>query len=42
MVRHTHEVLGGLHGLLVATQSVESSSRGFALTGEESYRVSFR
>ena len=41
-VRHTYEVLGGLDGLLAATQSVESSSRGFALTGAESYLATFQ
>ncbi len=41
-VRHTHEVLEGLEGLLAATQSVESSARGFALTGEASYLPAFQ
>jgi PAS domain S-box-containing protein len=36
-VRHTHEVLENLQGLLFAMKSIESSSRGFVLTGEESY-----
>src|SRR5450755_2158508 len=36
-VRHTHEVLEGLHNLLFAMESVESSTRGFILTGKESY-----
>jgi CHASE3 domain sensor protein len=40
-VRHTHEVLGQLHDLLSAMQSVESSYRGFALTGKESYVESY-
>jgi len=41
-VRHTHEVLGNLQDLLLAAQSFESSYRGFALTGEESYLESYR
>ncbi len=41
-VRHTHEVLESLQGLLAATQSVESSARGFALTGEASYLTTFQ
>ncbi len=41
-VRHTHEVLESLQGLLAATQSVESSARGFALTGEASYLPTFQ
>jgi PAS domain S-box-containing protein len=36
-VRHTYEVLEKLQNLLAATQSIESSYRGFALTGKESY-----
>ena len=36
-VRHSHEVLDNLQELLFAMQSIESSSRGFALTGEEPY-----
>ena len=34
-VAHTHEVLEVLQGLLVAAQRVESSTRGFALTGAD-------
>jgi diguanylate cyclase (GGDEF)-like protein/PAS domain S-box-containing protein len=34
-VRHTHEILKNLNGLLFAIATVDSSSRGFALTGEE-------
>jgi len=41
-VRHTHEVLENLQDLLLAAQSFESSYRGFALTGEESYLESYR
>jgi PAS domain S-box-containing protein len=41
-VRHTHEVLENLQNLLGAMQSIESSYRGFALTGEESYLESYR
>jgi diguanylate cyclase (GGDEF)-like protein/PAS domain S-box-containing protein len=35
-VRHTHEVLENLEGLLYAMRSIESSNRGFALTDNES------
>ncbi len=41
-VRHTHEVLESLQGLISATERVESSYRGFVLTGEESYIRSYR
>jgi PAS domain S-box-containing protein len=41
-VRHTHEVLENLQNLLAEVQSTESSYRGFALTGKESYLVSYR
>jgi PAS domain S-box-containing protein len=41
-VRHTHEVLENLQDLLAAMQSIESSYRGFALTGEEPYLESYR
>ena len=36
-VRHTHEVLEILQDLQLALQSIESSSRGFVLTGIENY-----
>src|ERR1700690_4179715 len=36
-VRHTHEVLEGTQNLNSAVQSVESSYRGFLLTGSDSY-----
>src|ERR1700726_545661 len=36
-VRHTHEVLENLQDLLSAVESIESSDRGFVLTGQESY-----
>jgi len=42
LVRHTHEVLENLQNLLSATGSIESSYRGFALTGAESYLESYR
>jgi len=42
LVRHTHEVLEDLQNLLSATGSIESSYRGFALTGKESYLDSYR
>src|ERR1700722_2565768 len=41
-VRHTHDVLESLEGLRSAVSGVESSSRGFALTGKESYVESCR
>jgi PAS domain S-box-containing protein len=41
-VLHTHEILEELQNSLVAVQSLESSYRGFALTGEESYLQSYR
>jgi PAS domain S-box-containing protein len=41
-VRHTHEVLESLQDLLFAMQGVESSYRGFALTGKDSYLESYR
>jgi PAS domain S-box-containing protein len=41
-VRHTHEVLAGLQDLLLAMKSVEASSRGFVLTGNEAYLESSR
>jgi PAS domain S-box-containing protein len=36
-VQHTHKVLENLHELAFAMQRVESSCRGFLLTGEDSY-----
>jgi PAS domain S-box-containing protein len=41
-VRHTHEVLESLQNLVADMTSIESSDRGFALTGEESYLESYR
>src|SRR6202049_5179669 len=41
-VRHTHEVLEKLQNLVSGVESIESSSRGFVLTGEESYVRSYR
>ena len=35
-VQHTHDVIGDLDGLLFSIESVESSARGFVLTGDES------
>jgi PAS domain S-box-containing protein len=40
-VRHTDQVLEELPELLLASQNIESSSRGFALTGDNSYIESF-
>jgi PAS domain S-box-containing protein len=42
MVRQTHEVLEDLQNLRSAMGSIESSYRGFALTGKESYLDSCR
>jgi PAS domain S-box-containing protein len=41
-VRHTHEVLENLQDLLIASESIESSYRGFVLTGEQSHFESYR
>src|ERR1700730_14461554 len=41
LVRHTHEVLETLQDSLSASQSTESSSRGFALTASDEYVDSF-
>ena len=40
-VRHTHEVIENLQELLLAMEGMESSYRGFALTGKESYLESY-
>jgi PAS domain S-box-containing protein len=41
-VRHTHEVLETLQNLLSEMHSIESSYRGFALTGKESELETYR
>ena len=41
-VSHTHEVLESIHDLVLAVESIGSNSRGFALTGKESYLESYR
>ena len=41
-VRHTDQVLEELQELLSASQNIESSSRGFVLTGDKSYIESFK
>jgi PAS domain S-box-containing protein len=41
-VRHTREVLENLQNLVSDMTSIESSARGFVLTGEESYIESYR
>jgi PAS domain S-box-containing protein len=41
-VQHTHEVLDQLHDVQSGMQSLESSYRGFVLTGKESYVESYR
>jgi diguanylate cyclase (GGDEF)-like protein/PAS domain S-box-containing protein len=40
-VRHTHEILETLEDLLSTMRSIESSNRGFALTGNEAYLGSY-
>ena len=42
LVRHTDQVLEKLQELLSASQNIESSSRGFALTGDKSYVETFK
>ena len=41
-VRHSHEVLERLQSLLSDMRGMESSTRGFALTGKEAYLASYR
>jgi diguanylate cyclase (GGDEF)-like protein/PAS domain S-box-containing protein len=41
-VQHSYEVLENLNSLLAATESIEASYRGFALTGDESHFFSYR
>jgi signal transduction histidine kinase len=41
-VRHTHEVLENIQALLAATVDVESSARGFALAGQDSFLDTYR
>src|ERR1700676_5717829 len=41
-VRHTDQVLEELQELLSASQNIESSSRGLALTDDKSYIESFK
>jgi CHASE3 domain sensor protein len=41
-VRHTDQVLEKLQEVLSASQNIESSSRGFALTGDQSYIETFK
>ena len=36
LVRHTHEVIENLQDLLLAVEGIETSDRGFVLTGKES------
>ena len=40
-VRHTHEVLDTLKDLLIGMSSIKSAIRGFALTGNEDYLISY-
>jgi CHASE3 domain sensor protein len=41
-VSHTHKVLESVQDLVFAVEGIESNSRGFALTGKESYLESYR
>src|ERR1700753_3668290 len=41
-VSHTHEVIANLDDLLTAMSTVESSGRGYILTGKDSYLDTFR
>jgi diguanylate cyclase (GGDEF)-like protein/PAS domain S-box-containing protein len=41
-VSHTHEVLESIHDLVFAVESIASNSRGYALTGKDSYLESYR
>jgi diguanylate cyclase (GGDEF)-like protein/PAS domain S-box-containing protein len=41
-VSHGHEVLESVQDLVFAVESIESSSRGYALTGKESYLGNYR
>jgi PAS domain S-box-containing protein len=41
-VRHTHDVLGNIQDLALAMESIESASRGFVLTGNESDLDAYR
>jgi PAS domain S-box-containing protein len=41
-VRHTHEVLENLKGLVLATERVKASAGGFVLTGREPYVEAYR
>jgi signal transduction histidine kinase/DNA-binding response OmpR family regulator len=40
-LRHTHQVLATCAGLLSSTQDIESGYRGFALTGDNRFLVSY-
>ncbi|MEJ1962287.1 MAG: CHASE3 domain-containing protein [Gammaproteobacteria bacterium] len=42
MVQHTHEVIANLQQLRFAMVSIEASSRGYSLTGDESFLERFR
>ncbi len=41
-VSHTHKVLESIQDLVFAVEGIESNSRGFAMTGKESYLESYR
>ncbi len=41
-VNHTHEVLEKIQDIVLAVESVESISRGYAATGKESYLASYQ
>jgi PAS domain S-box-containing protein len=41
-VDHTHEVIDNLQNLSIGVKNIESSQRGFALTGDEFYLTSYQ
>ncbi len=41
-VQHSHEVIASVDDLVFTMEQIESSSRGFALTGDESYLKPYR
>ena len=41
-VGHSHQVLESIQNLVFGVESIESNSRGYALTGKESYLQSYR
>jgi diguanylate cyclase (GGDEF)-like protein/PAS domain S-box-containing protein len=41
-VRHSYEVIGTLQDLTLSVRTIESSARGFVITGDDSYLVDYR